>query len=110
MSTTFAVPIFLLILHFLGDFVLQSDWMAINKSKNWIALGIHCTVYSLVFAPFYGLTFAGITFATHFITDALTSRLTSKLFQAGERHWFFVAIGGDQLIHAITLALTLRLL
>jgi hypothetical protein len=39
----------------------------------------------------------------HFITDAITSRTTSYLWQKGERHWFFVVIGLDQAIHMTTL-------
>ena len=132
------LPLALLVAHTLGDFVAQSNWMAINKSKNWLALSVHVLVYSLFFLP-WGLLFFLITFATHFVTDAITSRITSKLwfidnlgycsdytvhnrrckelywmygreiFHAQynrNRHWFFVMIGIDQLIHFITLALT----
>ena len=132
------IPISLLIAHFIGDFVLQSDWMATNKSKLWLALWWHTWVYS--FVMFFGATavlgltpivtaFWAITFITHFITDAVTSRITGRLwfvrviepcngpgkkfygsFDCGNRHWFFVMIGFDQLIHFTTLALTLRVL
>jgi hypothetical protein len=38
-----------LILHLIGDYVTQSDWMAQNKTKSdWAAL-VHGTVYSLPF-------------------------------------------------------------
>jgi hypothetical protein len=37
----------MLTLHFIGDFLLQSDWMALNKSKNWDALSQHVLVYAL---------------------------------------------------------------
>lgn len=93
----------LLTLHFIGDFLLQSDWMATNKSKNWFALYVHAGVYSVCFAA-YGFWFAMGIFCLHFLTDALTSRWTSKLWVANQRHWFFVVIGLDQLIHAWTLA------
>jgi len=128
----------LLSIHFVADFLFQSDWMAVNKSKNWLALTWHAAVYSACFA-FFGPLFVVATFASHFVTDAVTSRITSRLWffrredgiwiQApytmpkhgreiinpwspidGVRHWFFVVIGLDQMIHAWTLAWTLHLI
>lgn len=128
------VPLSLLFVHLIGDFFLQSDWMALNKSKSLFALWLHCAVYSLCFIP-WGLDFYLLTFAAHFITDAITSRITSRLWFINfhieklrefdvphnvviaaiatvkpTRHWFFVMIGVDQFIHCLTLALTLRFL
>lgn len=100
----------ILAIHFVADFVLQSDYMALNKSKNWGALVEHVGVYTLPFLLVFGFKFAAITFATHFIQDAITSRINAQLWQAGERHWFFVAIGADQLLHYYTLIGTLWLL
>ncbi len=132
----------LLVGHFVADFLCQSDWMALNKSKRWDALGVHVLVYSLVLFPFvafwhdaaflqrpmatYGVVwmFIGVNAAAHFAQDALTSRLTSRLWflpqvgqgmqpewiqvevKGGYRHWFFVAIGFDQLLHYVTLFVT----
>lgn len=133
------IPISLLVAHFVGDFLLQSDWMATNKSKSWIALGWHTWVYATTILAVTLLSmpielagpFWTITLVTHFITDAITSRITSKLwffrrryyneempydasddwyYIEGRRHWFFVMIGFDQLIHYITLIYTWRLL
>jgi len=100
----------LLTIHFIADFVLQSDWMAINKSKSWQALFAHTTAYSLMFVPFFGIYFALVTLLTHTAQDYITSRITSRLWQANQRHWFFVAIGADQLLHYFTLAATVWLL
>lgn len=127
------VPAWALIAHFVGDFLFQSDWMAINKSKHWDVLAIHVVCYTLAFLPFYCLGWIGKEFlvwlwATHFLTDAITSRLTSRLWFLdmfyltdkeerswtegydflgrfnGKRHWFFVMIGFDQLLHYLTIA------
>lgn len=95
----------LLTLHFIADFIFQSDWMAINKSKKTEVLLAHAGVYSLFFAGF-GFKFWIITFLSHMLTDAITSRITSYLYPRS-RHYFFVAIGADQLIHYTTLILTL---
>lgn len=99
------VVLFLILVHFVADFVLQSDWMAVNKSKSWKALLAHTAIYSACFL-FVGWKFALITFVLHTLTDAVTSRITSYLWQEQERHWFFVVIGADQLIHYWTLILT----
>ena len=132
MPTTFVL---LMMTHFVGDFVFQSDWMALNKSKSFGALTVHVNAYVAAFLfPMYlsGMpvnrlvSFVVVTWVTHFLTDALTSRATSALwffrldpldgcdppFQTewryvpGKRHWFFVMIGFDQLIHAVTLMYT----
>jgi hypothetical protein len=47
-----------------------------------------------------------LTFALHFVTDAITSRINSRLWAAKNVHWFFVGIGADQLLHAYALAWT----
>lgn len=128
------LPLILLVMHFVGDFLLQSDWMALNKSKHWDALTVHVTIYALCFLP-WGWRFWAVTYVTHWATDFVTSRATSKLWfidsmpiapgtdvpteygtvfgathyarlEAWKRHWFFIVIGVDQLIHAATLAIT----
>jgi hypothetical protein len=135
-----SIPVLLLAVHFVADFLFQSDWMALNKSKRWDALAIHAGVYTACFfwCP-QPATFLFVTFWSHFLADAVTSRITSRLWffkredgiwaQAeytipkhgrtivnpwtpieGTRHWFFVVIGFDQLIHFVTLALTWRYL
>lgn len=102
------ISLWLLTIHFVADFILQSDWMALNKSKRLGALLCHAAVYSLAFAPFYGMVFAGLTFVLHAAQDAGTSRINAKLWQAGQRHWFFVGIGADQLLHYWLLEATVR--
>lgn len=117
-----SIPIIfsILILHWIADFVLQSDWMAKNKSKDNGALFAHVIVYSTVFSTtstLYSLYrpeielinvfyFSIITFALHFITDYFTSRLNSKLWVNGNVHYFFVSVGFDQIIHYVSLILT----
>lgn len=113
--------LWLLMVHFIADFVLQSDWMAQNKSKSNQALGLHVTVYTatLLFGSIpllFILNHGGgsiigvwvlLNGAAHFATDYITSRVNSRLWTAKEVHWFFVGVGADQLIHYFTLALTM---
>jgi len=49
----------LLAAHWVGDFLLQSDYMALNKSKDNIALANHCTAYSLVMAAITTIIYPG---------------------------------------------------
>jgi len=98
--------IYLLFVHWLADFVWQTDYIAKNKSKSNKVLLLHCGIYSLFFAIgtlniIYGLLLGLI----HFPVDYFTSRLNSKLYQAGKNHEFFVSLGFDQWIHFVTILL-----
>ena len=113
----------LLIVHFIADFILQTHWQASNKSKNWEALGRHVGTYTLVLSigtvlifmlfpmkkyfEFEIITFVIVNGILHFITDAITSRINSYYYAKQDWHNFFVGIGADQLIHQVTLALTM---
>lgn len=98
----------LLCTHFIADFILQSDWMAMNKSKRNAPLLVHVLIYLACFL-WMGAPYALINGAFHFVTDYFTSRVTSTLWAKNKRHWFFVVIGFDQMIHSACLILTLRL-
>lgn len=101
--------IYLFIAHFIGDFFLQSDEMAINKSKSVWWLSLHTLVYSAVLILF-GIKFAIINFILHFIIDFFSSKITSYLWKKEERHWFFTVIGLDQMLHSICLIVSYKLL
>jgi len=107
------VVLSILFIHWVADFVLQSDWMAINKSKESKALVAHVSVYSLTW--FVGLfffkfeavaMFVCYTYLFHYMTDFITSRINAKLWKAEQRHWFFVMVGFDQVLHYAQLFLT----
>lgn len=108
MEETYPVWLILAILgtHFVGDFILQSDWMASNKSKRNSVLALHVGIYSSCFL-WLGPLYAGVNFLAHFATDWITSRWTSRLYKAKKIHWFFVVIGLDQLAHYAVLLWTL---
>lgn len=85
-------------MHFFADFICQTDYLAINKSKDSLVLAIHVAIYSIPFF-WFGWKFAVINALMHFATDFVTSRVTSYLWKHEQRHWFFVVIGLDQAIH-----------
>ena len=121
----------IILIHWLADFVFQTDKMAKGKSKNWSDLLNHTGTYSVIWL-ILGLTwvlsinmatsnnylfdyknvilFSFITFIAHTITDYFTSRLNSKLWAKGDVHNFFVSIGGDQVLHYTQLLLTYYIL
>jgi hypothetical protein len=100
----------LLAVHFVADFVLQSRWMAMNKSTRLDALAAHCLVYALCFIVPFGLLYSGVNGLLHFGVDFVTSRITARLWQQQDWRWFFIVIGADQLIHYVCLVLTAKYL
>lgn len=101
----------IIFVHWIADFVLQTDWQAKNKSSNFIALHAHVTTYTICltfFAVYYTInideTFPWkkwvlVNGALHLVTDYFTSRLNTYLWNKGRVHDFFVSVGFDQVIH-----------
>src|SRR3990167_6616337 len=94
--TNLNIPIALLAVHTLADFRLQSNWMALNKSKRLDALLLHVAIYTTTFIVFLALSgwtfdaigwFTCITFYTHFLTDYVTSRLGRRVFPWISQTW-----------------------
>ncbi len=105
----------ILTVHFIADFVLQTDEQAKGKSKSWWLLLDHTFMYSNTFWLFICLItqdiriaslFWMVTIASHTIIDYITSRTNSTLWLKGNTHNFFVGIGFDQLLHYTQLILT----
>jgi hypothetical protein len=59
-----------LILHLIGDYVTQSDWMAQNKTKRFWPAMLHAIIYSLPFLLLKPSWVAfGVILGTHFLID-----------------------------------------
>lgn len=117
MKTTLII----LTIHWIFDFVFQTDKMALNKSKDNYWLFVHVAVYSIGLAWIAlfiiglkdGIGMIGFIILNallHFVTDWCTSRLNAHLWKKEMRHWFFVAVGFDQLLHYAALFGTLEYL
>lgn len=59
--------------HLVGDYLLQNDWQALNKTKQTFPCLVHCVLYTLAIWAF---TYSWITplglaiiFVTHFMMD-----------------------------------------
>ena len=119
--------LYIMFLHFLGDFVFQTDKMAQGKahSLKWllfhiltygsillIGLGTH-SYYSIMYFPevLSGiLAYVASNVGLHMLIDFFTSKITSYYWAKKKTHEFFVVIGLDQFLHFLCLYLTLGVL
>lgn len=113
------ILLFLIFIHWVADFFCQTEKMATNKSKNNFWLSAHIFTYTtitvacwlLLFFMTSWLVLPWVTcmhmfiyiFLMHWITDYITSRITSSLYAKQDYHNFFVVIGFDQVLHYIQL-------
>lgn len=59
-----------LVAHAIGDYVLQSDWMATEKTKQSLAALLHAVVYSIPFLALGASPWAlAAIIGTHFVID-----------------------------------------
>lgn len=112
--------VYVLFLHWIGDFVAQTRWMAENKSKMWEPLVTHVLIYSTIL--WFGLVFTSywkvdpithyvmLNFSIHLVTDFITSKVTRTMLENKDLYAFFVVLGFDQFIHALSLIGTIDIL
>lgn len=82
----------LLISHFIGDYVLQTDFLAKTKGENWYHLIIHSLLYTVPFYIVFGFDIRlAILFASHMLIDAVKARHK------------FIGYAGDQILHLMVL-------
>ena len=61
--------------HLIGDYVLQCDFIASTKGKNWYHLFVHCALYTLPFYIVFGFTWQlMVIFLTHIFIDVSKAR------------------------------------
>lgn len=121
-----ATIIGLFILHYIGDFLLQNEYMATNKSKSLAALTLHVAIYTFTlfggvvlmnvanYKPTYSFLWFGLlTFTFHFITDFISSKINANLYQKKLYYGipgFFPMLGLDQLLHYIQIIVCYNIL
>jgi hypothetical protein len=111
--------LFILLIHFLADFGLQTHEQATNKGKSNKWLAYHVGVYTIIwfiasfiwFDDFFkAFVFSVITFAFHFGTDYTTARIGKPFWENKDLHNGFVVVGFDQILHYIQLYYTFKFL
>lgn len=112
---------YMLLVHYIADFWLQTDRQAQQKSTSTLYLTKHVATYSLIcFIALMAirtninwdilkvLSFTCITFGTHLWIDFFTSKASKYYFSKKEYHYGFMVIGFDQILHYTQLFLTYK--
>jgi hypothetical protein len=115
--------ILILLIHFLGDFALQTHEQSMGKSQGKDfsneQLFYHVGIYSIVWfiaclailpVWYRAVPFTILTFAFHYTTDYVTSRIGKPYWKKEDFHNGFVIIGFDQILHYIQIYFTFKLL
>jgi hypothetical protein len=107
----------LLVAHLVGDWLLQTEWQALNKSKNYRALFSHIAVYSLImlgvlvadfgFQNIYAYIVVAMLASSHALLDrgwpVIRFMKTFRLIvERKPERWLVMAV--DQVIHVAFLA------
>ena len=76
--------------HMVGDYVLQTDYIAKTKGENWWHMIAHCVLYTVPFAVAFGVDWRIVALmVTHLVIDALKAR------------WRVIGYVHDQILHVI---------
>jgi hypothetical protein len=101
----------LLAAHMLGDFILQTEDMALRKLTNWRVRALHVTVYCVPFLLLVAWYWPGAVRATLFVALLWVTHfaIDSRRWGTGSS-WAPKQILVDQTMHIVTLAALARLL
>jgi len=72
-----------LLAHLVGDFVLQSDWMAAEKTRRWWPAVVHGATYGLPFLP---LTQSPIALVVIVVTHVVLDRYRAAKYLVWARN------------------------
>lgn len=80
-----------LLVHIFGDYIMQSDWMALNKSKKTLPCLIHVLIYTSCFllltTSWKALLVIGVT---HFLLDRFHTPLKRLIWLRGHLNPRFI--------------------
>lgn len=101
-----------IICHLIGDYFLQNNWMALNKTRNPLACIVHCFLYTLPFlfitTNIYQLL---LIFTAHIIVDGsnIVKGISSITLKGAPEHVvFFISVVRDNTVHLICNYLILK--
>jgi hypothetical protein len=86
------IAITLVLCHLLGDYVLQTDFLAKTKGENWYHLFAHCALYCLPFFICFGVDWRlAVIFGIHIVVDAFKARY-KKIGYAADQALHYLAL------------------
>ena len=108
---------YLLIVHLIGDFLLQTSWMAKNQGTKWLPILAHVAVYTAVVSIAGGLSGGlslaaiALIFASHIVLDRKTfvAFWVSNIQTAKGPEQAWLSIMADQIFHIIILAIAIAI-
>ena len=98
--------------HLIGDFLIQNEWMAINKKKSSFACLVHAVTYLIPFLfsnlAWWQLILIG---ATHFAQDrsAFVLWWLENWKRIPEKHWGTTPMFVDQTFHILIIQIVIWL-
>lgn len=103
--------------HFIGDYVLQTDWMGMNKSKNDWVCALHSLIYTLSVAACVNCWLSNFMFTValqHFIFDRdrrlIKWLIADRHFKwATDRERMWLMFFYDNLSHLFTIWILLKI-
>ncbi len=109
MTPSLSSIIIFLIGHWVGDYVLQTNAIAKEKSASFKWLLIHVAMYTAIISICAMIVlpreiwagFIALNGLLHLLTDFVTGKL--RAIFSGSQRLYFIIIGLDQMIHSITL-------
>ena len=79
--------------HLVGDYVLQSNFLATTKGSNWYHLFVHCALYCLPFFIVFGVMWQlACIFLTHLIIDSLKARYNKINYPVDQVLYYLVIL------------------
>lgn len=102
--------------HLAGDYLLQNDWMALNKKQSTFHCAVHCAIWSLAVSLFSECFHPGLfvlLFFSHFVQDRTgivlwwMKRIGQEKFATGIcAPWSVIVV--DNVWHIVTIYLLWR--
>lgn len=85
--------ILIIFCHLIGDYVLQSDFLAKTKGANWYHMLVHCALYTIPFYICFGLDGRILAlFLTHILCDSLKARYGKISYPVDQMTHYLVAL------------------
>jgi hypothetical protein len=104
---------FIIIGHFIADFLVQNNYTSANKGKDIKALSLHVGLYFLgmcmtllVYPSLSLLLYCAVNAVLHYFVDGLTSPYSAKFYELSNKKKFFLLLGFDQMVHMLCLSVT----